>query len=265
MRIPVGAGGERRRRFGGSGSVPTGAAARDRAQLGAAARAARGAAAGAARRLGEADRRLPLDRDRARQAPDGSCCAPASTRRSPAAPTWQRIEDGATVEVAGMVVARQRPETAKGIVFMLFEDETGTVNLIVPPPVYDRHRSLVRGAPLLWARGRLERREGATNVLVVEVRALERSAAAPELSATDRRAPVVAGRRANGTGTRIRQPSAPGRRRATRGRPRRPQLRPPREVVDWTTALQPAALPRFWIGARRTCGRASCSDRTGGP
>jgi len=85
-----------------------------------------------------------------------------------------RIEDGATVEVAGMVVARQRPETAKGIVFMLFEDETGTVNLIVPPPIYERHRSLVRAAPLLWARGRLERREGATNVLVAEVRALER-------------------------------------------------------------------------------------------
>ncbi|HEX2708720.1 MAG TPA: DNA polymerase III subunit alpha, partial [Solirubrobacterales bacterium] len=59
----------------------------------------------------------------------------------------QRIDDGTTVEVAGMVVARQRPETAKGIVFMLFEDERGTVNLIVPPPVYDRHRSLVRTAP----------------------------------------------------------------------------------------------------------------------
>ena len=87
-----------------------------------------------------------------------------------------RIEDGAAVEVAGMVVARQRPETARGIVFMLFEDETGTVNLIVPPRVYDRHRSLVRSAPLLWARGRLERREGATNVLVEEVRALERTA-----------------------------------------------------------------------------------------
>ena len=40
-----------------------------------------------------------------------------------------------------MVVARQRPETAKGIVFMLLEDERGTVNLIVPPPVYERHRA----------------------------------------------------------------------------------------------------------------------------
>jgi error-prone DNA polymerase len=87
----------------------------------------------------------------------------------------ERIDDGATVEVAGMVVARQRPETAKGIVFMLFEDERGTVNLIVPPRVYDRHRSLVRTAPLLLARGRLERREGTINVLVSEVRALERT------------------------------------------------------------------------------------------
>ncbi|HEX2391739.1 MAG TPA: DNA polymerase III subunit alpha, partial [Solirubrobacterales bacterium] len=53
----------------------------------------------------------------------------------------KRVADGATVEVAGMVVARQRPETARGIVFMLFEDERGTVNLIVPPQVYERHRA----------------------------------------------------------------------------------------------------------------------------
>ncbi|HSS33860.1 MAG TPA: error-prone DNA polymerase [Solirubrobacterales bacterium] len=85
----------------------------------------------------------------------------------------ERIDDGATVAVAGMVVARQRPETAKGIVFMLFEDERGVVNLIVPPPVYDRHRALVRAAPLLAARGRLERREGVVNVLVAEIWALE--------------------------------------------------------------------------------------------
>ncbi len=87
----------------------------------------------------------------------------------------ERIEDGATVEVAGMVVARQRPETARGIVFMLLEDERGTVNLVVPGRVYDRRRSLVRTAPLLRARGRLERREGTTNVLVAEVRELERT------------------------------------------------------------------------------------------
>ncbi len=83
-----------------------------------------------------------------------------------------RAADGGEVEVAGMVVARQRPETAKGIVFMLLEDERGTVNLIVPPQVYDRHRAEVRAAPLLRARGRLERREGAINVLVAEIHEL---------------------------------------------------------------------------------------------
>jgi len=93
----------------------------------------------------------------------------------------ERVQDGRTVEVAGMVVARQRPETAKGIVFMLLEDERGTVNLIVPPPVYDRFRALVRAAPLVRARGRLERREGTTNVLVAEVGELE-CAEAPSAS-----------------------------------------------------------------------------------
>jgi error-prone DNA polymerase len=111
----------------------------------------------------------------------------------------ERVEDGGSVEVAGMVVARQRPETAKGIVFMLLEDERGTVNLIVPPPVYDRFRALVRAAPLVRAKGRLERREGTTNVLVSEVGELERaedvdgptetSAAAAEVSSPQPEAP----------------------------------------------------------------------------
>jgi error-prone DNA polymerase len=84
-----------------------------------------------------------------------------------------KVEDGATVEVAGMVVARQRPQTAKGIVFMLLEDERGTVNLIVPPPVYERRRATVRTAPLVRARGRLERREGVTNLLVADLSPIE--------------------------------------------------------------------------------------------
>jgi error-prone DNA polymerase len=103
-----------------------------------------------------------------------------------------KTRDGAVVEVAGMVVARQRPETARGIVFMLLEDERGTVNLIVPPPVYDRHRVLVRSAPLLRARGKLERREGATNVVVTHVAALERAEHALDAAprATWRESPI---------------------------------------------------------------------------
>ncbi len=70
------------------------------------------------------------------------------------------------VAVAGMAVARQRPATAKGIVFMLLEDEFGQVNLIVPPHVYDRHRAIVRGEPLLLASGRFEKIGRNQNVLV---------------------------------------------------------------------------------------------------
>ena len=86
-----------------------------------------------------------------------------------------RAEDGSDVEVAGLVVARQRPETAHGVVFMLLEDERGTVNLVVPPPVYARHRQLVRSDALVRARGRLERRDGIVNVLAAELAPLDRS------------------------------------------------------------------------------------------
>ncbi|HEU4739660.1 MAG TPA: error-prone DNA polymerase [Solirubrobacterales bacterium] len=85
----------------------------------------------------------------------------------------ERFDHGTAIEIAGMVTARQRPETANGITFMLLEDEGGAVNLIVPPPVYDRHRPLVRTAPLLRARGRLERREGTVNVVVTDLAPLE--------------------------------------------------------------------------------------------
>jgi error-prone DNA polymerase len=89
----------------------------------------------------------------------------------------ERIDDGSTVEVAGMVVARQRPGTAKGIVFMTLEDEGGIVNVIVPKRVYERHRATVRSAVMVRARGRLERREGVVNVLVESVEPLERGEA----------------------------------------------------------------------------------------
>ena len=69
-----------------------------------------------------------------------------------------------------MAVARQRPSTANGIVFMLLEDEHGQMNLIIPPPVYEAHRAIVRGEPLLLARGRFERVGRNENVLVDERR-----------------------------------------------------------------------------------------------
>ena len=79
---------------------------------------------------------------------------------------------GSTVAVAGMAIARQRPATANGVVFMLLEDELGQVNLIVPPGVYERFRALVRAEPLLLARGRFERLGRNRNIVVRELESL---------------------------------------------------------------------------------------------
>ena len=76
---------------------------------------------------------------------------------------------GALIQLAGMAIARQRPSTANGVVFMLLEDEHGQANLIVPPHVYEAHRATIRGEPLLLARGRLERHGRNVNLLVSEV------------------------------------------------------------------------------------------------
>jgi error-prone DNA polymerase len=81
---------------------------------------------------------------------------------------------GLRVTVAGMMIARQRPHTAKGIVFMLLEDEHGMTNIIVPPDIYDRDRVVVRAEPLVQVTGRLEKREGTINVIAEQVEALAR-------------------------------------------------------------------------------------------
>ena len=81
-------------------------------------------------------------------------------------PGARRARSDSEVAVAGMAVARQRPATANGVVFMLLEDEHGQMDLIIPPPVYERYRPIVRGEPLLLARGKFERRDRNQNVLV---------------------------------------------------------------------------------------------------
>jgi error-prone DNA polymerase len=84
----------------------------------------------------------------------------------------EQARHGSRVSFAGLVVARQRPSTAKGIVFMLLEDELGHVNLVVPPDVYERHRGIIRGEPLLLVHGRFERIERNRNVLVDRLESL---------------------------------------------------------------------------------------------
>ena len=93
----------------------------------------------------------------------------------------ERAPSGKRVRLAGLVVARQRPSTANGVTFMLLEDEHGTINLIVPPPIYDKFRLAIRTEPLISAAGKLERRSGTTNVIVDVVTRLER----PDLPQAD--------------------------------------------------------------------------------
>jgi error-prone DNA polymerase len=78
----------------------------------------------------------------------------------------QRTPAGKQVRVAGLVLLRQRPSTAKGIVFMTIEDESGTANLIFRPKVYERVRAAVRHATLVLVDGKVERRDGVVHVLV---------------------------------------------------------------------------------------------------
>jgi error-prone DNA polymerase len=80
-----------------------------------------------------------------------------------------RLRDRAPVEVGGIVIVRQRPETANGITFVSLEDETGIANLVVMPDVYERFRPLVRNAPFLIARGRVERTGAVVNLQVREL------------------------------------------------------------------------------------------------
>jgi error-prone DNA polymerase len=80
--------------------------------------------------------------------------------------------------VAGLVVARQRPSTAGGIVFLLMEDETGTINAVIKPRVYEKNRLLLRSEPLLVVEGMLERPAaagGGMSILVESVRPLSQS------------------------------------------------------------------------------------------
>lgn len=77
-----------------------------------------------------------------------------------------RLPQGMMVEMAGMVVTRQRPATASGVMFMLLEDEFGLANLVVYTPVQERQRELVRGAPFIIVRGRVDNeKSGFPNII----------------------------------------------------------------------------------------------------
>jgi error-prone DNA polymerase len=98
---------------------------------------------------------IALVRDRLRDAGVLACGELAS-----------RTRHGERRAVAGMVIVRQRPATAKGMVFMTLEDETGLANLVFTPDVFARLRPLARDEPLVIAHGKIERQGEVVNLRV---------------------------------------------------------------------------------------------------
>jgi error-prone DNA polymerase len=82
------------------------------------------------------------------------------------------LPDGTRMAVAGLVTMRQRPSTAKGIVFLTLEDESGSVNIIVRPAVWERHRVIGRMAHALVVHGALQRRGEVIHIIASELEAV---------------------------------------------------------------------------------------------
>jgi error-prone DNA polymerase len=82
------------------------------------------------------------------------------------------IRDGKRVQLAGVILTRQRPGSAKGVCFITLEDETGVANLIVWPDVFDKQRKIVMGSRLLVVHG-IVQRDSESEVIHVVVRKLE--------------------------------------------------------------------------------------------
>jgi len=83
-----------------------------------------------------------------------------------------RGRTGQRVRTAGMVITRQRPGTAKGFVFLTLEDETGIINIIVRPNLFEAERMSIVGAPFLFVEGILQNIDGVTAVRAERIEAL---------------------------------------------------------------------------------------------
>ena len=81
----------------------------------------------------------------------------------------EQVPEGTCLIVAGLVILRQRPGTAKGIIFITLEDETGTVNVIVWQRMFERFRRAVISGRLLRVTGRLKRGSGVINIIAEQI------------------------------------------------------------------------------------------------
>jgi error-prone DNA polymerase len=87
------------------------------------------------------------------------------------------VRNGKYVRVAGSVIARQRPGTASGFIFISLEDESGIANVIITPDIYDRNRMTVVNEKFLLVEGKLQNLENVVSVKAEKVSALRVSEA----------------------------------------------------------------------------------------
>jgi error-prone DNA polymerase len=88
------------------------------------------------------------------------------------------VPDGRVVRIAGSVIVRQRPGTANGFVFLSMEDETGIMNAIITPPMFDRYKFEVLREPFLFIEGILQNLDGVISVKAGRIEGLPEGAAA---------------------------------------------------------------------------------------
>ena len=96
-----------------------------------------------------------------------------------------QVPHGRYVRTAGCVIARQRPGTAKGFVFLSLEDETGISNAIISPDVMEQNRILIQSEKFLLLEGVLQNQEGVISVKVSRVAPMREAYAAETVDITD--------------------------------------------------------------------------------
>ena len=106
-------------------------------------------------------------------------------QRLPEAREVQRMPDGRRVKYAGLVICRQRPGTASGVVFMTLEDETGFVNVVLWSRVFEQQASLAKSASLLGVSGRIQSEQGVVHLVAEQLWVPRMDGSAPRVASRD--------------------------------------------------------------------------------
>jgi error-prone DNA polymerase len=123
----------------------------------------------------------------------------------------REARDGSRLAIAGLILVRQMPGSAKGVMFITIEDESANANLIVWPSVFEKNRRAILVASMFGCRGKVQKANGVIHLIVEEV--VDLTANLKRVSGLDGVFPLQAGRgdeaKGGGSGTDSRDPKAP--------------------------------------------------------